>query len=103
MAYIDGFVIPVPPGKQGGISGDGGAGRASSSSTFGAERVVECWGDDVPHGKATDFYGAVKAEEGEEHRLRLGRLAVARGARRRKGQDDDRRTDAAAAPTRRST
>jgi uncharacterized protein YbaA (DUF1428 family) len=31
----------------------------------GAERLVECWGDDVPHGKVTDFYGAVKAEDGE--------------------------------------
>lgn len=22
---------------------------------YGALRVVECWGDDVPHGKTTDF------------------------------------------------
>jgi len=27
--------------------------------------VVECWGDDVPDGKLTDFRGAVKAEAGE--------------------------------------
>lgn len=27
--------------------------------------LVECWGDDVPDGKITDFKGAVKAEAGE--------------------------------------
>ena len=32
---------------------------------FGAIRVVECWGDDVPDGKLTDFRGAVKAEADE--------------------------------------
>lgn len=33
---------------------------------FGALRVVECWADDVPDGKLTDFRLAVKAEESEE-------------------------------------
>lgn len=32
---------------------------------YGALRVVECWGDDVPHGKTTDFFGAVKATPDE--------------------------------------
>jgi uncharacterized protein YbaA (DUF1428 family) len=32
---------------------------------FGATRMVECWGDDVPKGKTTDFYGSVKADESE--------------------------------------
>jgi uncharacterized protein YbaA (DUF1428 family) len=32
---------------------------------FGATRIVECWADDVPDGKTTDFRMAVKAEEDE--------------------------------------
>ncbi len=31
----------------------------------GAQRVIECWGDNVPHGKQTDFYGAVDAKSDE--------------------------------------
>lgn len=31
----------------------------------GATRMVESWGDDVPHGKHTDFYRAVEAREDE--------------------------------------
>ena len=32
---------------------------------YGALRVVEGWGDDVPDGKITDFRRAVEAREGE--------------------------------------
>src|SRR5690242_6059736 len=31
----------------------------------GANRVVEAFSDDVSHGKVTDFYRAVKAEDGQ--------------------------------------
>lgn len=64
MSYIDGFVIPVPTGKK-------DAYRAMAAKAwplfqeFGATRLVECWGDDLPAGKTTDFRMAVKAESGE--------------------------------------
>jgi uncharacterized protein YbaA (DUF1428 family) len=32
---------------------------------YGAVRVIEAWQDDVTHGKQTDFFRAVKAEDGE--------------------------------------
>jgi uncharacterized protein YbaA (DUF1428 family) len=64
MAYVDGFVVAVPAGKKQAY-----VELASLVAKFfkenGATRVVECWGDDVPAGKLTDFPGAVKAEPGE--------------------------------------
>ncbi|PTQ13182.1 RNA signal recognition particle [Sphingomonas oleivorans] len=64
MSYIDGFVIPVPTDKKEAYR-DMAAKAASVFTEYGATRIVECWGDDLPEGKITDFKGAVKAEEGE--------------------------------------
>jgi uncharacterized protein YbaA (DUF1428 family) len=62
--YVDGFVIPVPADRKEEYR-EMAVKVAPVFIEHGAERIVECWGDDVPHGKTTDFYGAVKAEEGE--------------------------------------
>ena len=64
MTYIDGFVIACPEAnKQKFI--DHANTADSMFIEMGALRVVECWGDDVPEGKTTDFRLAVKAEPGE--------------------------------------
>lgn len=64
MAYIDGCVIAIPQSnKQKFID------HASTADAvfleLGATRILECWGDDVPEGKVTDFYRAVGAKDGE--------------------------------------
>lgn len=62
--YLDGFVGAVPTANRDRFI----AHAAEAAPLFlheGALRVVECWGDDVAHGKLTDFWRAVKAEEGE--------------------------------------
>src|SRR4051812_29309494 len=64
MAYIDGFIIPVAPGQKDAYR-EMAKVAAEVFIDSGAQRVVECWGDDVPHGKVTDFYRAVDASEGE--------------------------------------
>jgi uncharacterized protein YbaA (DUF1428 family) len=62
--YSDGFVVPVPEGNKEAYRAMA-AKAASVFREYGATRVVEAWGDDVPAGKVTDYRRAVKAEEGE--------------------------------------
>jgi uncharacterized protein YbaA (DUF1428 family) len=62
--YADGFVVPVPEAKRDAYQ-QLAAKMAKVFREHGATRVVEAFGDDVSHGKVTDFYRAVKAEDGE--------------------------------------
>ena len=64
MSYIEGFIIPVPDANRDKFINH----ARKSDSVFldhGAERVIECWEDNVPAGKTTDFFGAVAAEDDE--------------------------------------
>jgi uncharacterized protein YbaA (DUF1428 family) len=64
MTYIDGFVIACPENKKQAFIDHARIADAMFIE-MGAVRIVECWGDDVPEGKTTDFRMAVKAEAGE--------------------------------------
>lgn len=64
MAWIDGFVIPVPDARR----ADYALMAEKVGQLFlehGAQCVIESWGADVPRGEVTDFYRAVAAEAGE--------------------------------------
>lgn len=62
--YIDGFVIPVPGDRRAEFLEHAGTIDALFLE-FGATRVVEAWGDDVPAGSTTDFARAVAATPDE--------------------------------------
>jgi uncharacterized protein YbaA (DUF1428 family) len=64
MAYVDGFVIPVPAGK---LDEYKALARLCAQvwKEHGALASVECIGDDVPYGTLTSFPRAVQANEGE--------------------------------------
>jgi uncharacterized protein YbaA (DUF1428 family) len=63
-SYVDGFVVPVPEGKRDAYR-ELASKMAKVFRQHGASRVIEAIGDDVQRGQVTDFYRAVKAEDGE--------------------------------------
>lgn len=62
--YLDGYLVPVPEGNKQAYL-DMARKAAKVFREYGAIRVVEAWGDDVPDGKVTDYKRAVKAGQGE--------------------------------------
>jgi uncharacterized protein YbaA (DUF1428 family) len=64
MAYVDGFILPVPEGNLDAYTKDAKL-AAKVWMDHGALQYCESAADDVPVGKSTDFYRAVKRKEGE--------------------------------------
>jgi uncharacterized protein YbaA (DUF1428 family) len=64
VQYIDGFVVAVPDAQRDTYIRYA-AEVAQVFKEYGALRLVEGWGDDVPEGMLTSFPMAVKREPGE--------------------------------------
>jgi uncharacterized protein YbaA (DUF1428 family) len=64
MNYIDGFVVAVPTANRERYKKHAEE-AAVVFKEYGALRLVECWGDDVPEGKLTSFPMAVKRKDDE--------------------------------------
>ena len=64
MAYVDGFVIPVPKANRDAYRKVAEM-AAPLFKEHGALKVVECWGDDIPPGKLTSFPMAVQCTDDE--------------------------------------
>lgn len=64
MKYVNGMVAAVSDKER-----DAYIKHAREVSAlfrkYGAERIVDCWGSDVPDGKLTSFPMAVKKQDGE--------------------------------------
>lgn len=64
MAYIDGFVAAVPTANREKFLEHAKI-AAKIMKEYGAQKIVECWGDDVPEGQVTSFPMAVKRQDDE--------------------------------------
>lgn len=64
MPYIDGFILAVPTANRDKFIEHARSGD-SVFMDYGATRILECWGDDVPDGKVTDFRRSVQAKPDE--------------------------------------
>ncbi|MEP6908427.1 MAG: DUF1428 domain-containing protein [Pseudoxanthomonas sp.] len=64
MGYADGFLLAVPTANKQAYA-DFTRTFDTIFMEFGATRIVEAWGDDVPDGTDTDFRKAVQATADE--------------------------------------
>jgi len=64
MDYVDGFVVAVPTANKETYRQHAEK-AAKVFKEFGALKVIECWGDDVPEGKVTSFPMAVQRKPDE--------------------------------------
>lgn len=64
MPYVDGFVAAVPTANKEAYRKHC-EDAAAAFKKYGALKLVECWGDDVPDGEVTSFPMAVKCKEDE--------------------------------------
>ena len=64
MSYIDGFILPLPNGKEEEYRKQAET-FAAKATEHGATGTVEALGDGLEHGHTTDFFRAVQATEDE--------------------------------------
>jgi uncharacterized protein YbaA (DUF1428 family) len=64
MSYIDGFVLPLPNGKEEEYRKIAQT-FAEKAEKLGAIASVEAIGDGLEHGHTTDFFRAVQAKDDE--------------------------------------
>jgi len=64
MTYVEGFVLAVPTANKEAYRKHA-ADAVPLFKEYGAARMVETWGDDVPDGKLNDFKSAVQAKPDE--------------------------------------
>ncbi len=64
MSYIDGFVLPLPNGKEEESRAIAQT-FAEKATKLGAIASVEAIGDGLEHGHTTDFFRAVQAKDDE--------------------------------------
>ncbi|HET9459663.1 MAG TPA: DUF1428 domain-containing protein [Sphingomicrobium sp.] len=64
MTYVDGFVLPLPNGKEDSYREQAEM-FARKAADHGAIGTVEALGDGLEHGHTTDFFRAVQAKEDE--------------------------------------
>jgi uncharacterized protein YbaA (DUF1428 family) len=64
MTYVDGFILPLPKGKEEEYRTQAQK-FAAKASEQGAIGTIEGLGDGLEHGHTTDFYRAVQATDDE--------------------------------------